>query len=862
MTKNMWRDIGHSKGRFIAIILIILLGVLIFVGIKAAGPSLNDSADKTVKDAKLSDVQVYSTTGFTQKDRRLADKVAGAKAELVKFKDVVGGKDQSAVALYGYSKSAKYNKLSLRSGHMPTNSREIVLDELAKENDGYKLGQTYTFSKSANLKHRTYKIVGFADSPMYIDDSTRGSADVGDGTVRYFAYVPQVQMNLKVATMMNVGFSKLQKKSAFSDSYSDAVNRKVTALKREFKSRAKSRTKALLGNSITQLDQQLAKISAAKKQLQAAGQQGGSAADLAGQQNVTLNKEAAKLKAAKTKALAAGETTYTWQDRNDLPGFQAYGESSDRIAAIANVFPVFFFLIAALITFTTITRMVEEARSQIGTFKALGYAKWAIAKNYLAYALTAGLIGTVLGAVIGNTTLPRIVLALYKTYIPLKWVVKFQWGDIGWALLFSMIATVGAAAYVVWRELTEGPAALMRPRSPKSAKRILLERITPLWNRLSFNRKVSYRNLFRFKSRMLMTIIGIAGGTALILTGFGIQDSIAASGSKQYNDIIHYQATVRLRTAGHEDKADQILNNNDQYHSHTDVAANVGDLKANGHQVNDVNIYAPESVSQFKRYVTVRSASTGKSLNLPKNGVVLTEKTADLLHVKVGDKISVTTTDNKQGKAKVTGITENYMGHFMYLSRSSYKQLLNETPTMNTLLVQLNKQTDKQRKSLAHKLINHGGVMGTSYVKDQQTTVTTMSGSLKPVVAIFILLSGILSFVVLYNLTNINVSERIRELSTIKVLGFYDKEVTMYIVRENIVLTIAGIIVGYGVGELLTGYIMQQAATAQVIFPLTIHPTGFVVATILMVVFTAIVMFVTHKRLQRIDMIGALSSNE
>ncbi len=230
--------------------------------------------------------------------------------------------------------------------------------------------------------------------------------------------------------------------------------------------------------------------------------------------------------------------------------------------------------------------------------------------------------------------------------------------------------------------------------------------------------------------------------------------------------------------------------------------------------------------------------------------------------MKVGDKISVTTTDNKQGKAKVTGITENYMGHFMYLSRSSYKQLLNETPTMNTLLVQLNKQTDKQRKSLAHKLINHGGVMGTSYVKDQQTTVTTMSGSLKPVVAIFILLSGILSFVVLYNLTNINVSERIRELSTIKVLGFYDKEVTMYIVRENIVLTIAGIIVGYGVGELLTGYIMQQAATAQVIFPLTIHPTGFVVATILMVVFTAIVMFVTHKRLQRIDMIGALSSNE
>lgn len=862
MTKNMWREISHGKGRFIAIILIILLGVQIFVGIKAAGPTLNDSADKTVKDAKLSDVQAFSTTGFTHKDVQLAEKVAGAKAELVKFKDVVGGKDQAAVALYGYTKDARFNKLSLRSGHMPRNGHEIVLDELAKDNEGYKLGQTYTFSKSAKIKHRSYKIVGFADSPMYIDDSTRGSADVGDGTVRYFAYIPQREMNLKVATMLNIGFRNLQSKGTFTDGYSDAVNAKVTALKKVFKPRAASRTKALLGNTVVTLDQQLAKITAAKKQLQQAGQQGGSAANLAGQQDVTLTKEAAQLKAAKTKALAAGKTTYTWQDRNDLPGFQAYGESSDRIAAIANVFPVFFFLIAALITFTTITRMVEEARSQIGTFKALGYSKWAIAKNYLAYALTAGLIGTVLGALIGNTTLPRIVLALYKTYIPLKWVVKFQWGDIGWALLFSMIATVGAAAYVVWRELTEGPADLMRPRSPKSAKRIMLERITPLWNRLSFNRKVSYRNLFRFKSRMFMTIIGIAGGTALILTGFGIQDSIGASGTRQYNDIIHYQATMRLRTAGQEDKADQILNNNDQYHSHTDVAANVGDLKANGHQVNDVNIYAPDNVAQFKRYVTVRNANTGKSLSLPKNGVVLTEKTADLLHVKVGDHIKVTTTDNKQGTAKVTGITENYMGHFMYLSRASYKQLLHETPTMNTLLVQFNHQTDKQRKSLAHQLINHGGVMGTSYTKDQQTTVSTMSGSLKPVVAIFILLSGILSFVVLYNLTNINVSERIRELSTIKVLGFYDNEVTMFIVRENIVLTIAGIIVGYGVGELLTGYIMKQAATAQVIFPLTIHLTGFIVATVLMAAFTAIVMFVTHKRLQKIDMVGALSSSE
>jgi putative ABC transport system permease protein len=627
-----------------------------------------------------------------------------------------------------------------------------------------------------------------------------------------------------------------------------------------FKSRAKARTAALQGSTLTQLERQQRQLTQAKQQLKQAAKQGDSAV-LAAQQ-ATLTTQQAKLTAAKKQLLAATQTTYTWQDRDDLPGFEAYGESSERIAAIANVFPVFFFLIAALITFTTITRMVEEARGQIGTFKALGYGKWLIARNYLGYALLAGVSGTVLGALIGNLTLPRLVLALYQAYIPLKWVVGLQWGVIGLALIFALLATVGAAGIVVRRELAEGPAALMRPKAPKSAKRILLERITPLWQRMSFNRKVSYRNLFRFKSRMLMTIIGIAGGTALILTGFGIQNSISASGTKQYHDVLHYQATIRLKQAGHQDKADMILNHNDQYHSHITVAGDVGDVRAHGQKVADVNLYVPENRQQLWRYVSLLNAKTGKPFKLAKNGVVLTEKMATLLHAKVGDRVQVTTTDGHKGHAKVAAITANYMGHFMYLSAASYRQMLGEKPAYNTLLVQLRSQTSQQRNRLAHQLLNNGEALGASYTADQQKTVATMSQSLNPIILIFILLSGILSFVVLYNLTNINVSERIRELSTIKVLGFYDGEVTMYIVRENIVLTLMGIVVGYGVGNLLTAYIMRQAATAQVIFPLTLHLTGYVVATVLMIVFTVIVMLVTHRRLKRVDMIEALKSNE
>lgn len=838
LTKNMMRGIKQSLGRFVAIILIIMLGVLIFVGVKAAGPSLNDSLNKTVADKNLSDVQVLSTTGFDETDLQLARQVKGAQVEATKFKYAIGGRDKVAVALYGYDPDAKQNQLIMRSGRLPKNNGEIVLDKMAKSKYGYKIGQTFKFSNKAKLAQQSYKIVGFADSPQYIDNQSRGATNIGDGQVRMFAYIPQAQMNLTMGTILNIHFNSLKDKNTFTKDYKNSVDHKVTLLKAKFKNRAHQRTLEVAADYLKPLEEQQAQIDQLKQV----------SPDQALQAQTQLN-------SARTKILKSAKTSYTWQTRDDLPGFSAYGESSDRIAAIANVFPVFFFLIAALITFTTITRMVEEARSEIGTFKALGYSKWEIAKNYFYYALTAGMIGAILGAIIGNETLPRIVLALYKQYIALDWVVGLQWITILISIIFSLLATVGAAVIVVRKELVEGPAALMRPKAPKSAKKILLERIKPLWNHLSFNRKVSYRNLFRFKSRMFMTIIGIAGGTALILTGFGIQNSIGASGDRQYSEIFNYQAIVRLNDSANESKVKQILQKNQQYQSSTLINSTTAKLLAGKEQANDVNVYTPKSMTDFSKYVHL-----GTDLN--KQKVVISEKTAQLLDVKKGDKIQVTMTGGKKTTLKVGAISQNFIGHFLYLSPSEYRTKFGEDASMNTLLLHLKKQTNAQRKQLANKLLDSGSVMGTSFTHDVLSTVSKMSSSLKPIIGIFVLLSGILSFVVLYNLTNINVSERIRELSTIKVLGFYNNEVTMYIVRENIILTFVGIIVGYGVGNLLTAYILHQAATEQVIFPLTIHWAGYIIATLLMIIFTAIVMLVTHRKLKHIDMIGALKSNE
>ncbi|WP_119327209.1 ABC transporter permease [Companilactobacillus musae] len=834
LTKNMLQDIKKSKGRFIAIILIIMLGVLIFVGVKAAGPSLNDSLNKTVADKNLSDIQVISSTGFTETDLKLAREVPGAKVEATKMKYVIGGKDKVAVALYGYDDQAKQNRLIMRSGHLPRNNNEVVLDKNAKSKYGYKLGQKFKFAKSSNLNRKSYKIVGFADSPQYIDNQSRGSTNIADGQVQLFAYVPDEQLDMSVGSVLNLHFNSLKNKNTFSKTYKDAVNKKLKILKKKFANRGEQRTAELVN---PELDSQQTMLDQMKQV----------SPEEAIQQQTQLN-------SAKVKLLKKAKTTYTWQTREDLPGFSAYGESSDRIAAIANVFPVFFFLIAALITFTTITRMVEEARSEIGTFKALGYTKWEISRNYYYYAISAGVIGAILGAIIGNETLPRIVLALYKQYIALDWVVSLQWIVILIALFISLLATLGAAIIVIRKELVEGPAALMRPKSPKSAKKILLERIKPLWNHLSFNSKVSYRNLFRFKSRMFMTIIGIAGGTALILTGFGIQNSIAASGNRQYSEIFNYQAVVKLNDDTNVTKVRNILNQDTRYKSSTQINSTTAKLKTNGKQVNDVNVYTPSSVKNFDKYVHL-----GSDLN--KQKVILSKKTAQLLNVKKDDSIKVTLTSGKKITLKVGAISDNFIGHFLYLSPKMYRQKIG-TATNNTLLLHLKSQTKAQRKQLANKLLDSGEVMGTSYTHDVLSTVSKMSSSLKPIILIFVLLSGILSFVVLYNLTNINVSERIRELSTIKVLGFYNNEVTMYIVRENIILTIIGIIVGYGVGNLLTAYILNQAATEQVIFPLTINWFGYLVATLLMIIFTAIVMLVTHKKLQHIDMIGALKSNE
>lgn len=862
LNRMLGRTIKDTRGRFIAIILIIMLGVLIFVGVKGIGPGYRDTATSELDRAHLEDLSVTSTAGLTKRDVTLARRVKGVTVSPSKSTFALARSDESVVNVLGYTGSKGLNRLIMRSGHLPRRANQIVLDEQAKQFGHYKLGGKFTFKKSKNLRRRSYTIVGFADSPLYINNSyNRGNANIGSGSVAYFAYTRQRNIKLNVYTNIALRLNRQPSGDTYGSAYKHAVASKRRQLIRAFAGRAHARKTEIRSSALAPLNKKQAQLDSAKQQLAAMQQQVGSAPALTAQ-SAQLAKSQARLTAARKQVeRAIPAVSYTYGKRSDLIGFSDYGSSADRIAAIGDVFPVFFFLIAALITFTTISRMVTEDRTQLGTLKALGYSGGAIARNYFLYGLYAAIIGTAFGIVIGEQGLVRFVLLISKTSIFTNQVVLPQWGDIAIATFMALLATVGAVAVVAPRELATKPAELMLPKAPKNGKKILLERIRPLWRRLSFNSKVSLRNLFRFKSRMFMTIIGIAGGAGLILTGFGIRDSIVGTTAAQFGGVLRYQATVRLDSASSVHKAQRVLREDSAYQHARTAASDVVTVERKGDSVASVNMIAPTSMRNWGQYVRMTTLQ-GKRVNLPRRGVILTQKAAEIVHATAGSRITVKNSSGSSAKVRVAAVVHNYTGHFLYMSSAAYRTAWGKRAPKNSLLVKTKAMPDSAEHRLARRLLSKGGAVNTSYMSDSMKDIQTTSSSMNAVVLILILLSGMLSFVVLYNLTNINVSERMRELSTIKVLGFYDGEVTMYVGRENIVLTIAGIICSFGVGQVLTRFILRQAASDAIVFPTIIGWEGYVAATLLTAGFTAIVMFVTHERLKHVDMLSALAARE
>lgn len=572
-----------------------------------------------------------------------------------------------------------------------------------------------------------------------------------------------------------------------------------------------------------------------------------------------------KLNDARAKIAEIENPKWYVLDRNGNTGYSSFIQDTDSIANIGKVFPVIFFIVAALISLTSMTRMVEEQRTQIGTLKALGYNKLQITSKYVLYASLACIIGSILGMSVGFVLLPKIVWKMYSMMYQIGDIqtsFNFEIGSLGFILI--VISILGATIYAVIKELIQTPATLMRPKSPKMGKRVFLEKVTFIWKRLSFSRKVTVRNIFRYKKRFLMTIIGIMGCTALIVTGFGIRDSIRAIMPDQYEKVFNYDLQINLKAdLDKKQKQDFInsLTNDDKIEKLSETY--MSSISAINENVEEnVQIIVPNNNTDFNTLINLTDVKSKNNLSLPEDGVLLTDKAAQLLGVEAGDNITLKDTDENETNVKVTNVVENYVYHYIYMSKSMYENLYGKSFDSNVILTKDFNLDNETEDNFVKDLMNMPEVASVTRISTAMNMMNDTMKSLNYVVVILIVSAGLLAFVVLYNLSNVNISERIRELATIKVLGFYDKEVYLYITRETIILTAIGLVLGLVAGYFLDFFILETCEINMLRFRKFVAPLSFVFAALITILFTIIVNIVTYFALKKINMIESLKSVE
>lgn len=554
-------------------------------------------------------------------------------------------------------------------------------------------------------------------------------------------------------------------------------------------------------------------------------------------------------------------------DRSSGPSYAAFKNDAEGISAIGTVFPIIFFLVAALVSLTTMTRMVEEERTQIGTLKALGYKKSAITAKYVWYALLSTLLGSIVGVTLGEWVLPLVIIRTYQTvYMHLtQTVVQPHILNAVLATALAILATVGGAVAASARALSQNPASLMRPEAPKVGKRTFIEDIDFIWMRLNFAQKAACRNLFRYKKRLFMTILGVAGCMALLLAGFGIRDSVEMVPEKQFERVFSYQGTVGADTSLSRAERRQLLAKVASVEGVTEYLQTKSIVTYAQTEKGETSAYliVPQDTAKLNEYVHLRTARfPHEDLSLTDEGILITEKFAETLGVSVGDMISIKEDETAEpvGDVRVAGIVENYLNNYIYMTPNVYKALYDETASLNAALIKVDAGADIA--AVSEDLLAINGVTSVSMNATAQAQVNDMLGNLNVIIAVMILAAGLLAFIVLYNLNNINITERRRELATLKVLGFYDGELAAYVYRENVILTLFGTVLGILLGFILHWFVMQTVETEMIMFGVEMRFMSYVYAVLLTVLFAVIVNALMIFRLKKVDMIESLKSVE
>ena len=766
-----------TSKRFLSILIIVLLGVGFFAGIRAVAPDMENTLDAYYEENNFYDIYITSDYGVTDKVINKLEEDYNIEAGY-SFDAITNKEEDYATRIISYDEENEINKPKLVKGRMPEKVDEVVIDN--QISDSIKIGDKITIDSDLVL-NKTLTVTGYVESPLYIS-TERDSTTLLSGQINYFLYMKTENILSPVKT---TAYIKLDtEESRFSNKYEDLVKEE-------------------------------------KKEIR--------------------------------KILKEEENNATWYvlDINANTGFYQYEQDTERIDNVAKVFPLVFFIVAVLVCLTTMTRMVEEERSQIGTLKSLGYRDSAIMFKYILYASLATIIGSIIGVLIGYRILPELCFTMYQNLYKLGDIKLSYYSSLTFqGMMIALVCTLGATIYTCRKTLKESPANLLRPVAPRPGKRVLLERIPFIWNKLSFSYKVTVRNVFRYTKRFLMTIIGIAGCTGLILAGFGLKDCIGKIVPNQYDELFTYDASITLN----EEATENTINELTQVKEIKDLLrVQEESISIDNKDTNQsVTLIVPEE--DLDDFIKLQSRKKKEEYNLT-DGIIITEKLANLLEVEVGDTLEFTGTNTYT--EKISHITENYLLHYIYLPKSSYKG-----STYNTVLIKTTEMTEKEEKTFAAKLKEIEGVSNISFTSTTRHVFDDTMESFAYVSLILIVSAGALAFVVLYNLSSVNISERRRELATIKVLGFYDKEVYQYINRENSILTVIGILLGLGIGNILTVYILKTCEIDNLMFDYSILWPSYIYAILITAAFAILVNIILYFSLKKIDMIESLKSVE
>ena len=799
LLKDSVKEIKNTYKRFISILLMAFLGVGFFAGIRAASPDMLDTIDQYYKEQNVFDIEILSTLGLTQQDIEEISKIENVEAVDGAYEIDRKIETESKETIAKFITIGDINKPLLLEGELPVNENECLVEESFLSANNKSIGDTIQVEIEETTNDNGDKIQYLKNNEMKIVGTVQSplyiSRDRGSsnlGAGKINYYVYILKENINATDVYTNIYIKVKDADKYTTS-SDKYEDYIEDVK----------------DSIEQIK---------------------------------------------------GDTENPkWYilDRNSNTGYVGFIEATDSIGNIGKVFPVIFFAVAALISLTSMTRMVEEQRTQIGTLKALGYSKIQIMGKYILYASLASIIGGITGMCLGFYTLPQIVWKMYSMMYQItdKVVLSFRWGIGSLGLILICVCIIGATIYAVIRELKETPAILMRPKAPKMGNRVLLEKIPFIWKHLNFSHKVTVRNIFRYKKRFFMTIIGISGCTALILTGFALKDSIKAVLPNQFENVFTYDMQINIKN---EEFISDIQENENIEKT---VETYMTSVKAvNGEIQEDVQVIVPKD--NFDGLINIKDLKTKQQIELKDNEICLTEKVAQLLDINVGDTIKLRNNDNEEYEVKITYIVENYVSHYVYMSKITYENLTGKQYKTNVILTKNKELTEEQEDVLTTELMKNANISAITRTSTIMKILDDTLKSLDYVVIILIVSAGLLAFVVLYNLSNVNISERIRELATIKVLGFYNKEVYDYVTRETIILTIIGIILGLAGGYFLNFYILRTCEINTLRFAKIVNPISYVYAILITVVFTVIVNIATYFALKKIDMIESLKSVE